>query len=193
MKYSLFIVAFIILLQACASKEEKTTTVKITTTDTVGNFFPLTTFLKGQMFEIKNGGTTPVRKIIINKKTDSSWVKMESLDSLLAEFLNPVIDTANLKSTFIEKKFLDQTVNAFTFTYDPINVSKNDFAFTHWDVYVDPDNQKVRRIYLLKKINETTVMQLTWQADKWCKMVTLNTTNDNTTVNKEEIITWKFD
>jgi hypothetical protein len=193
MRQSLFMLVFIILLQACASKEENNTPTNIVTKDTVGNFFPVTTFLKGQIFEIKNGGTTPVRKIIINKKTDSSWVKMEVLDSLLTEFLNPLIDTANLKETFAEKKFLDQTVNAFTFTYDPINVAKNNFAFKHWDVYVDPDNQKVKRIYLLKKINATTDMQLTWLADKWCKMITIETVNGKATISKEESFTWKFE
>jgi hypothetical protein len=193
MRQSLFILAITLVFYACGSKEDKATPAKLIIKDTASNFFRVTSFLKGQIFEIKNGGTTPFRKITSNNKTDSSWVKMESLDSLFVEFLNPVIDSTNLKESFVEKRFLDQTVNAFTFSYDPINIAKNDFAFKRWDVYVDPDNEKVKRIYLIKKANENTQLLLTWQADKWCKIVTLNTTNNKTAVSKEETITWKYE
>ena len=193
MKSLLFILVITLYFSSCGSREEKISSPTVVTKDTISDFFRVTSFLKGQIFEIKNGGTTPFRKTISNNKVDSSWVKMESMDSLFFEFLNPLIDSANLKATFVENKFLDQTVNAFTFSYDPIDISKNDFAFKRWDVYVDPDNQKVKRIYLIKKINENTQLQLTWQADKWCKIITMNTSNNNTTVSKEETITWKYE
>ncbi len=193
MRPLLLILAVTLFLCSCGSSEEKTSSQNVVTKDTISNFFKVTSFLKGQIFEIKNGGTTPIRKTIINNKVDSSWVKMESMDSLFAEFLTPLIDSANLKETFVEKRFLDQTVNAFTFSYDPINISKNDFAFDRWDVYVDPDNQKVKRIYLLKKVNENSKLLLTWQAGKWCKIITLVTNNNKTAVSKEETITWKYE
>ena len=43
-------------------------------TDT--NFFPVTTFLKGQIAEIKSGGVNPLKKTKKGTQSDSAWVKM---------------------------------------------------------------------------------------------------------------------
>jgi hypothetical protein len=161
--------------------------------DSATNFFPVTSYLKGELLGIKKGGITPVRKIMIAGKTDSSWIKMEELETVFAQFLFPVIDTVNLKNTFDQKIFKDETLNAFTFTYDPKNAQINTFAFTHWDVYVDPESNKVTRIYLLKKESADTVLQLTWKSGKSCKILTLKNANGKTTVEKEENIVWTFD
>jgi hypothetical protein len=161
--------------------------------DSATNFFPVTSYLKGELLNIKTGGITPIRKITIAGKTDSSWVKMEELESILAVFLSPVIDSTNLKDVFDQKIFKDETLNAFTFTYDPKNAQTNTFAFTHWDVYVDPESNKVTRIYLLKKEGADKMLQLTWQSGKQCKIRTLNNANGKTTVEKEENISWSFE
>jgi hypothetical protein len=161
--------------------------------DTAGDFFPVTAYLKGEIYGIKNGGITPIKKVTIGNRVDSSWIKMEELENTFIEFTTPTIDTTNLKTVFEEKRFLDQTLNAFTFTYDPININSNSFPFTHWDVYVDPDNNKVTRIYLLKKVSPEKTLQLTWQSGKWCKIVTLKTDGEKTAIEKEEKIYWTFE
>jgi hypothetical protein len=193
MKLLFNLAASLCLLVSCTNKtSEKNTNLSLNNKiDSVGNFFPVTSFLKGEILSIKTGGVTPVKKITKGNKTDSLWLKMENLDSTFIDFLNPIIDTANLKTTFEEKKFLDQTINAFTFTYDPIKA--NDFAFVHWDVYVDPESSKVTRIYLVKKINEEKTLQLTWQTGKWCKVVTLINNNNKTIIEKEELTYWTFE
>jgi hypothetical protein len=193
MKLLFNLAASLCLLVSCTNKaSEKNTNPSLENKiDSVGNFFPVTSFLKGEILSIKTGGVTPIKKITKENKTDSLWLKMENLDSTFIDFLNPIIDTANLKTTFEEKKFLDQTINAFTFTYDPIKA--NDFAFVHWDVYVDPESSKVTRIYLVKKINEEKTLQLTWQTGKWCKVVTLINNNNKTIIEKEELTYWTFE
>ena len=118
---------------------------------------------------------------------------MEELETVFAAFLFPIIDSNGLKSTFDQKIFKDETLNAFTFTYDAKNVQTNTFAFTHWDVYVDPETNKVTRVYLLKKESADKILQLTWQSGKWCKILTLTNTNGKNIVEKEEKISWSFD
>lgn len=161
----------------------------VSSDDTTTNFFPVTSYLKGEIYTIKNNGVSPIKKTTMAGKTDSVWLKMEEIEFNLAAFLSPIIDTANLKSTFQEKKFLDQTLNAFTFTYSPRSNRSNTFAFNNWDVYVDPESSKVRRIYLLKKESDDTTLQLTWLSGKYCKIVTIK----NNSVVKEEKISWSFD
>jgi hypothetical protein len=190
-----------VLLLAACNNPAPTTTVSTapvpqqisTLGDSATNFFPVTSYLKGEILGIKSGGITPVRKITIAGKTDSSWVKMEELEKVLVAFLSPVIDTTNLKNIFDQKIFKDETLNTFTFTCDPKNAQTNTFAFTHWDVYVDPESNKVTRIYLLKKENADNVLQLTWQSGKRCNIRTLKNANGKTTVEKEENISWSFE
>lgn len=193
MKIVLIFLGAFILSIGCKNKNKTEIPAAQTTTDTVANFFPVTSYIKGQIIGIKEGGITPLRKITVNNHMDSSWVKPEQYDSVFAEFLSPVIDTANLKTTFIEKKFLDQTLNAFTFTYDNIPGKETDFPFRHWDVYVDPDKGEIKRVYLLKKKSSDTDLQLTWKSGKWCKIITLQTFGDKTKITKEEKISWSYD
>ena len=190
-----FLIGIAIFFSACNSNHKTTvkdlsaSTPEITIGDTASNFFPVTSYLKGEIYGIKTGGITPIKKILIGSKKDSVYVKETEFETIFSAFLSPTIDTSNLKNIFTEKKFLDQTLNAFTFTYDPTNGKENSFAFTHWDVYVDPENDRVRRIYLTKKIDADTQLLLTWQSGKWCKIVTVK----NASIIKEEKISWSYE
>jgi hypothetical protein len=161
--------------------------------DSAVRFFPVTSYLKGEIFGIKNGGVTPVRKIIVGTKTDSTWLKIDELDSVMTDFLTPKIDSTNLINTFTESRFKDETLSAYTFTAEPKNSKENTFAFTHWDVYVDVETNKVKRIYLIKKISPTKELQLTWQSGKWCKIITISTESGKSVIEKEEKIYWSFE
>ncbi len=193
------LLAVIILIAACNTKKETkvdsatSSNPEIIIGDTVSNFFPVTSYLKGEIFGIKNIGITPIKKTTVNNKTDSVWVRINEFDDAFAAFLNPVIDTANLKDIFTEKRFLDQTLNAFTFTYDPKNNKADTFAFKHWDVYVDPETNSVKRIYLAKTVDAETDLKLFWESGKWCKIITVKTLNGKAAVAKEEKISWSYD
>jgi hypothetical protein len=156
-------------------------------------FFPVTTYFKGQIAEMGKKGVTPLKYTTINKHTDSVWLKAEELDEAFQEFLTPVIDTNNLTAYFKETKFFDQTINAFTFTYAPIKKLPDTLTLIHWDVYIDPDKNGVKKIYLVKKYPNNKTVQLTWYSDKYCKILTINNNEDGiSTVTKEEKISWDF-
>lgn len=193
------LIVILIFVSACnTNKETKVDSAtspnpEIIIGDTISNFFPVTSYIKGEIFGIKNIGITPIKKTTINNKTDSVWVRINEFDNAFAAFLNPVIDTANLKDIFTEKRFLDQTLNAFTFTYDPQNSKADTFAFKRWDVYVDPETNNVTRIYLAKTVDAETDLKLFWESGKWCKIITVKTLNGKATVAKEEKISWSYD
>jgi hypothetical protein len=191
MKFYLALILLVTLF-ACNNKSETVQTTPTTSTaineDTTANYFPVTNFLMGDINSIKTNAGTPQYKITINSKTDSSYVNMDSLFIVFQDFLVPRIDSANLKKYFREKSFLDQTLGTFTFTYDRRANTNFDFPFTNWDVMINQETQKVKRIYLVKKVDATTKKLLTWQAEKWCKIVTI--TNDK--VVKEEMYIWNY-
>lgn len=163
--------------------------------DTVAQqrFFPVTAYLKGEIFNIKNSGINPLKYTTVNKRTDSVWVKIENLDSVVQEFLQPEIDSANLISLFSEKNFFDQSLNAVTLTYDPVGKLPDSMKLKHWDIYIDPKTNKVKRIYMVKQIDKAKTLQLTWVNSQWCK-TTIITTDEKgiMKVEKEEKLIWDF-
>jgi hypothetical protein len=192
---SFFVIGCITLL-SCGSNDKKAPANPVATDTTAAKpqrFFPVTSFLKGDMMAIKQKGVNPVKITVSGQKTDSVWLTLEQLPTELSAFLQPVIDSANLVDFYKETSFQDQTINTFTFTYEPKGQLPDSLTLQRWDVYVDADNQTVKKIYMVKQLatyNGPKTMQLTWVAGRQCKMVTLKP--DNSAVEKEVTILWDF-
>ena len=156
-------------------------------------FFPVTSYLKGEIYNIKKAGINPLKFTTINNQTDSVWLKIEELDTAVSEFLHPEINDSNLISLFTEKSFLDQTINAVTFTYDATVSLPDSMLLKHWDVYIDPQSNNVKRIYLVKEISKSKTLQLTWVSNKWCKITSIITDENGVSkIEKEEKLIWDF-
>ncbi|MBL0054711.1 MAG: hypothetical protein IPP31_00700 [Chitinophagaceae bacterium] len=200
MKNICFASLFLILLGSCGPGAEKTVApIQQAASDSAKasaekqRFFPVTDYLKGQLFEISKKEVTPLKYITIGDHTDSVWLKREEVGPEVKEFLTPQIDSMNLIGLFTEKKFMDQTLDALTFTYEPTSTIPDSLKLQRWDIYVDPNTGKVRRIYLVKTAGENRILQLTWLSDKWCKMTTINSRPDGSSVvEREEKIVWDF-
>jgi hypothetical protein len=186
--------ALFIFLNACNNNPEKK--VAQNNTDTVQerlSFFPVTAYIKGQIYEIKQKGLSPKKYTTFNNHIDSALIKFNMLDEMLAAYLHPEIDSVNLVSFFTETKFLDQSIDAFTFTYDPKSKIPDSIPLMHWDVYIEAETGKVKRVYIVKKIEGNKTQQLTWQSNQWCKTTTIINNPDGTSaVEKEEKISWDY-
>jgi hypothetical protein len=194
MRLYLFAV-LLILLNSCNNNTPEKTIVQHNT-DTVEerlSFFPVTAYIKGQIYEIKQKGLAPKKFTTINNHTDSVLIKLDTLEGILAEYLYPEIDSVNLVAFFTETKFLDQSIDAFTFTYDPKPGIPDTIPLLHWDVYIEAETGKVKRVYMVKKIEGNKTQQLTWQSNQWCKTTTIINNSDGTSaVEKEEKISWDY-
>lgn len=180
---------------ACNNSSTKEAVIDSQKKDSVEkqSFFPVTNYIKGQLYEIKNKNINPLKYTTVNNHTDSAWLKIEGLETAVKEFLYPEIDSVNLISLFTETKFADQTLDAYTFTYDATVLLPDTMTLKHWDVYIDPATNNVKRIYLVKTIEKNKTLQLTWQSNEWCKITTIITDkNGVSSVVKEEKITWDF-
>lgn len=189
--FGAFCISFFFMLTACHSREERGAIVKNNSVDTV-NIFPVTDFLKAQLKQIDSMPVTPLKVISENGKGDSSWLKRVEIRNHATPFLTPVIDSANMISLFSEKSFLDQTINAFTFSYDAKVKLPDSIKLTHWDVYMNPQTNKIERIYLVKQ-NADTTEQLTWVVNKWYSVRTIIQEAGKEAKIKEEKIIWNFD
>ena len=199
MKFFVFLLFTAFIIYSCNNAPESTETNNGNVADVgkpkteAADFFPVTDYFKGQLSEIRAKGINPLKITNINNRVDSSWIRMEQLDSEFELFLIPVIDSTNLNHLFTESKFLDQTINAFTFTYDPTGPLPDSFSLIHWDIYIDPQTNAVKRVYLVKEIAGNKTIQLTWLHAKSSRIVTLVTGKDGKTFTEKEVtIKWGF-
>ena len=198
MKKSFFSIIIILVAIGCTtSTNNKTSTVATVVNETKkDSFFPVTSFLKGQMITLDSLPVTPLHTITVNHKTDSVWLKKKQLIPLLIGFLSPEIKETNLIKYFKETSFNDQTLNAITFTYDPVNPLPDSISLRHWDIYIDPESGKILKVYLVKKLKEKEgiiTQQLTWKTNKWATITTLlNKPNGDTQLLKEDKFIWNF-
>ncbi len=169
--------------------------LRISSNDTV-NIFPVTSFLKAQLKSLDSMPVTPLKIITENGKSDSLWLKREDLRIHATPFLTPLIDSTTMISLFSEKSFLDQTINAFTFSYDPKTKLPDSVNLTHWDVYMNPQTKNIDRIYMVKEKNDSNAnitTQLTWVSNKWYSIRTITQLPNAQPRIKEEKIIWNFD
>lgn len=179
-KYPLFLLPVLFLL-SCGQDENSNAINTGNNTDTASekkdvSFIPVTSILQNQLAMLDSLPVTILQVKTINKKEDSTWLPAAQVKPLLSAFFSPAIDKKNMTALFKESRFDDQSTAAITFTYDPQTTLPDSLTLRHWDVYFDPEKNAIRRIYLLKTVKENNVpvtQQLTWQMDKWAKIVTI--------------------
>ena len=190
-------VVFFTLILFCSCSEQGTRSSKQTEKDSSQNqtFFPVTEYIRGQLTEIDSMPVTPLKIITYNGKQDSIWMKKEDIRLFAEPFLHPEIDTTNFKGLFAERSFLDQTIDAFTFSYDPIDKLPDTLQLRRWDVYIDPKKNTIKRVYIVKESSNNGIvqtLQLTWKSNQWCKITTITEQAGKQTGIKEELMKWDF-
>ena len=189
------LVAGFIFFSACHSGETAPPDVSNSSGDSV-NIFPVTSFLKAQLRSLDTLPVTPLRTLTRNGKTDSTWLKREDIRKEATPFLSPEIDSATMYPLFTEKSFLDETINAFTFSYDPKGKLPDSVHLIHWDVYMNPQTKSIQRIYMVKEASEgprTVTTQLTWLTGKWYSIRTITEIAGQQPQVQEEKMIWNFD
>lgn len=192
MKKILLFLVIPAFLFSCSNDPKDSTAVQVK--EEAPDFFPVTSYIKGQIGEIKSAGINPLQIVSAGNKTDSAWLKVEAMDSAFAEFLSPEIDSANMSEWFKETKFLDRTLNTYTFTYEPRKALPATMTIRRWDVYINPQTNRVVRIYMEKSGKDQQDIQLNWQSNGSSKAIYISTdASGKQAVNKEVLIKWNFD
>ncbi len=151
------------------------------------NFFQVTNFILGQLVDIQSAHLNPIVYTAIKGKRDSNWVSQDSIKNVVVPFLKPVIDSTNLKDFFQLTSFYDSTMKRFIFSHAPSSKLPDDFALRKWDIYIDPEAEKIERVYL-EKITGNLKQILTWNTDKSCKIVEIQ----NDKIVKTTEMLWEF-
>ncbi len=189
--------SFIIILllptffYSCSNSSHKPAVTDQATVEKL-SYFPLTSYLKGQVRSIALMNVNPLKTVTTATKTDSSWIKMEDFGGEVAEFMSPEIDSLNMTGLFSESKFNDQTLGNVTLTYEPKKKLPDGFELARWDVYINPKTGTITKAYMLKNRKDTT-LHLTWESAKGCTIQTVINKTDGTAHEESKVsITWNF-
>ena len=168
--------------------EEKTELSEIDTTTEAPSFFPLGNFIKGQIVDIKNSGINPIKISTVNNHPDTSWINVESFEKVFGEFYTPFIDSSSLQQFFKENKFFDQTLNAITLTYTSVGKVPDRIPWKYWNIYIEPETNKITRIFMVKALDLDRTRQLIWIPGVSAKAVTISPNGAEDEIN----IKWSY-
>ena len=195
MKKFLFVPACILLIVSCSSKKNEPKPSPIILPEKA-SFFPVTSFLKGQLLTLDSLPVTIMHIVAAKGKADTNWLQRHEIRPYLKDFISQEINETNMIPFFKESKFNDQSVDAVTYTYEPIVKLPDSIFLRRWNVYVNHIKGSVSKVYLVKgskEKGETLTQQLTWQTGQWAKIVTIaNRLNGESELVKEEKFVWDF-
>jgi len=195
MKRILLYSVCLLLLCSCGEEQQEPVSTPKSKTDTTpsdmpvqASFFPVSDYLLGQIILMKRGDINPLLKTHTDNKDDSTWIRMESIDSVLKDFTEPYIDSVRLSSYFKETKFEDASMNLITLSYDANNGTPVNVPWSHWDIYIDPESGEVKRIYLVKYLKNGQTQQLHCKpGDSW-KIITLSGGTDAHVISEKTLL-----
>jgi hypothetical protein len=193
---TIFFVAVVVLFfLACNGTNQTAPSTPTVAVDTLQKqkFFPVTTYIKGQIEDIRKNGPTPLYKNIVNDKVqDSAWVKTADLDSVFAEFTTPNIDTANLITAYKLNSFNDRSTDATTLLHELVNktIDTTKLTLTTWTVYINEKTGTVKNVFMVKTQGHK-MLQLNWYNSQKCTMrLLLTQPNGSFSIAKEVHIVW---
>ncbi len=188
----------LLLFFACNEPKEKVETVPSPglAADTIKRaFIPVTEFIRGQLKEISELQLTPLHVIARGDKKDSTWIKNTDIRNYAQPFLEPEIDSLHMGAFFNESSFLDQTLNAVTFTYSPKIALPDSIKLNRWDVFINPETNEIQRVYMvksLKQMDKHVTQQLTWKSGYYLKIIQITESPGKASTIKEEQVIWNF-
>lgn len=190
-KVSLFTGLISLLLMGCSQGQQKVSQEEPQKNHRMADkppmpVFPVTEYILGELNTINNTPVTPLETYNDGGQTDSVWLPRENVERVAAPFLNPLIDSAALTAYFDGQSFLDQTIDAVTFTYSKKASAPKEMSFQEINVYVHAENGKVERLYMVKE-DDTATLQLTWKSGAWFSIRSLEGAKV-----QERKVTWNF-
>jgi len=133
-------------------------------------FYPVRQFLQSQIADVVHTPYFIYKLTRQNNKQDSVVVSSADFAALTALFVKWSVDSPGVKKYYREDAFNDASTGSVTFSYSTHN--KN-LPLQQADVLLDPETQRVKRIFLqiVQNNNDTTFMyKLGWKANKSCSI-----------------------
>lgn len=156
-------------------------------------FFPVHSFVKSELAEIDSLPIAVFKYFSRDGKTDTSIIEKNLFRSQTEELINPDITAPDLKNLYKETVYQDNSINAITLSYVP---KDQEAIIRKIDVYVNPENEKVKYIYIEKsedKADSNFTRKMIWTAGKHFQVSTVVSVNNRMVSSFQEKYSWGFE
>lgn len=171
MKYSTLILLASIFLIGCQSKTGKQSG-NTPISGSNKNFFPVTSYLQEQVNKLDSFPGALIMVSTHNGMLDSGYIQAADVRSMVKSFFKPDFRSPASTGVYSEKSFEDKSTQSVIITYEAITDTA---TLSRADVYIDPDKNAIKRLYLVRTINSsdsTIQQQLLWQTDQNFTLIT---------------------
>ena len=177
---------FILCLSACKSKQKKDTQD--------GQYFPVLSFLKGQVKDIDTSLYRIIKVETIDSNSTTTYIKREDFNQYAKDFLGiPDISSDKWKDDYEETKMFDDALNNVILTY---TTTEQDNEVRREDVMLEPTNasgnSEVKNIIIntLQSGGDSTIEKnMVWYVNKRFIVVTkIQKANQPERIKKLEVI-----
>ncbi|HEX4956724.1 MAG TPA: hypothetical protein VFV46_00995 [Lacibacter sp.] len=173
-----FVLIYLFTIGSCSDKPSKEK----------AGFMDVAGYLKGQLAYLD---TVPLALLKTTLQdtvyTDSVFIQKAQLRTAITPYLQSQLDKEQFESSFEETSFLDASINTVTLTYNAIN---NNLPIQRIDVYVDPETEQIKRVYLVRqelKKDTSVSQQLLWRHNSGCTFITTYQTKQQEFTTNEKI------
>jgi hypothetical protein len=153
-------------------------------------FYPTAAFIKEQVSKLDSLPLAVFKYTVTEKGTDSVIVPKEELKKAANDFLSPDITVEPLRKMYTETVLNDETSGTITFTY---LTNDEDAEVRKAEVYINPNNDKVKGIYI-EKIksggDSTLIKKLFWKTDRNFQVISIVEKNNQTQSTLQEKYEW---
>jgi hypothetical protein len=158
------------------------------------DFFPVGSFISGQVREVDSLGMPLIETITANHNTKTVVISAPEFRRLANEFIQSDISGAATKRFYKETSFADQSAPNVTLTYASTD---KQLEVQRVDVIIRPDtlaSDKVQNIYIEKvssRKDTSIVKKLLWNSDRNFQIITTRQAADHPPVTTHLKVSWE--
>lgn len=182
MKQTMLHFFFLVTLLACNSSENAEKNEDLSKT-----FFPIAGTILAELNSIDSMPIAIIKYTTSGEKRDTAIFSKQDMKAVADELIKPDISLPEYKKYYKETVFMDNTVNTVTMSY---TTEEEDPIIRKIEVMIDPDNQKVKTIYVEKLEHQgghSILKKMIWTSRKNLQVISIvNGENEAETVKTEK-------
>jgi hypothetical protein len=179
--------------KAVAPTGETTGKDSAATIDSTASFIPVADILRGDLTRTDSFAGGILRKITINGRLDSAFIKPAQFHQAAQAFLIPELDFNNFRQSFQETSFMDETTELLQFMYTPKDQSTSSIRNLTAYISTTAPGSNVSRIYMERSWSsgDTLVQQkLTWKLRQYFYIITIKQPQKGNPLTSIEKLIW---
>jgi hypothetical protein len=136
-----------------------------------GNFYPISSYFENEWRYLDSMPLAVILYSTLNGVKDSTILEKAAFNQeVVQRFRESDVSLSELKKHYEETVFLDESINRITMTY---LLKGKDLPVKKVDIYVDPQSEVVKSIYIERVEKDGTQKKMIWNTRRSCQIISL--------------------